>query len=247
MASVALATVAGLVPSGCRSGSGMRVVGPQISESCVTPIVGRSATETLKVAGGTVPYSLEWVEDGEVVSPSTLSVASMPLGSGTTEGAQLRFSVIPRSLNDEIVLNVDGGDSSFGGASTVALGDAGKCPIGKTSESTFTSGTTGVQCSRAVVGQPSTETVTVTGGTSPSSVQWVVDGRVVVPATLNVQSMPYTDSTGKGLQFKLTFVPLSVNELIVVNLNSPDPQPGGRAIAAVGNVVGACHISAAKS
>jgi hypothetical protein len=149
------------------------------------------------------------------------------------------------SANEEIVLNVNRGDSTYGGNSSVVMGNGGGCPIGRPVASTFYSGAESVDCPRMVVGRPATETLTLTGGATPSALQWVRDGSVVPPAALGVRSTPYSDSGGTGLRLTFTLTPMSVNELVVLNVNEDPPASDGRSFVAVGNISGACSIVAA--
>lgn len=92
----------------------------------------------------------------------------------------------------------------------------------------------GYQCPSPIVGRPVTETVTVTGGTVPCTLQWVLDGSVVPPADFDVESTSYDDSGGKGVRATFTVTPSNVNDLLVLNVHGDDPWPATRAKSAIG-------------
>jgi hypothetical protein len=234
----------------CGSTYGVRVVGPEIEPACLPVPVGRPVTESVGVNGGKTPYTFEWVLDGKVVPPSTLDVRSAPFGNGV----KLTFTTVPTSVNEELVLNVDGGYAPYGspsyyiGGSSVVLGDGGHCTIGVPFGLPAYPRGGYTTCSQAgpqaTVGRPVTGTVVETGGAVPYKFEWVLDGKVEPPAALNVQTTPYRNAAGTGLKLTFTVVPVSVNDILVLDANGDNPDLDGWAYDVLGEDSGVCLITA---
>jgi hypothetical protein len=204
-------------------------------------------TESVGVNGGKTPYTFEWVLDGKVVPSSTLDVRSAPFGNGV----KLTFTTVPTSVNEELVLNVDGGYAPYGsrsyyiGGSSVVLGDGGLCTIGVPFGLPAHPGGRSLECAPAtVVGRPANGTVTETGGDTSYKFEWVLDGKVESPAALNVETAPYTDVNGTGLKLTFTVVPVSVNDILVLVANGDNPDLDGWAYDVLGEDSGVCLITA---
>ena len=122
---VVLGNGGGCLIGGQRAVAGGSSVGAAMY--CSPMIVGRPVTETFDLTGGKLPYKLQWVRDGKAITPAALDVRSRRYKDANGKGLEIRYTITPRSVNEILVLNVNGGDPASGGRSLVLMGNTGLC------------------------------------------------------------------------------------------------------------------------
>jgi KaiC/GvpD/RAD55 family RecA-like ATPase/PKD repeat protein len=130
-----------------------------ISPSTVTLDVGQSQTFTSTVSGGTVPYSCQWYLDGSAVSGATSSTWTC---TASSSGTHTVYVGVTDSATTHVTATSNTASVTVSAALSVTI-----------SPSTVT----------LDVGQSQLFTPTVSGGTSPFSYQWYLNGVAVLGAT----------------------------------------------------------------
>src|SRR6266581_4390232 len=133
------------------------VVGKPLDVSivCGTATAGKPVTCTATPTGGTAPYTFRWSVDG-TTQPSTLATFT---------------TTFPTKGSHTVVATVTDGNVASATSNTVSLIVGGQ-PL-----------SVSISCGTATAGKPVTCTATPTGGTSPYSFTWSVDGVVQTGAT----------------------------------------------------------------
>ncbi len=127
-----------------------------VSISCGTATAGKPVTCTATPTGGTSPYSFTWSVDGVVQAGATTATFT---------------TTFPVKGTHSIVATVKDANLVSATSNTVSLTVAGQ-PL-----------SVSISCGTATAGKPVTCTATPTGGTSPYSFTWSVDGVVQAGAT----------------------------------------------------------------
>src|SRR6266568_1705573 len=127
-----------------------------VSISCGTATAGKPVTCTATPTGGTSPYSFTWSVDGVVQAGATTSTFTTTFATKGTHS---------------VVATVKDANTISATSNTVSLTVAGQ-PL-----------SVSISCGTATAGKPVTCTATPTGGTSPYSFTWSVDGVVQAGAT----------------------------------------------------------------
>ncbi len=130
-----------------------------INPSSVTLDVGQSQTFTSTVTGGTSPFSYQWYLDGSVVSGATSASWTY---TASASGSHTVYVKVTDSASTPVTAQSNTASVAVNAALSVSI-----TPTSVTLD----------------VGQSQTFTSTVTGGTSPFSYQWYLDGSVVSGAT----------------------------------------------------------------
>jgi len=149
----------------CRTGDCSRVRLPSCCWSASDRVTRGNRRDSSRQA-------LQWVRDGSEVAPTASAMKTMPHANASTAGStaalQVSYTVSPQSVNEATVLNVNGGQSTYGGNSAVVLGNGAGCLIGGQRPETGPSPVgTAMECAPMTVGRPATETVDVTSDTPP--------------------------------------------------------------------------------
>jgi hypothetical protein len=180
-----------------------------ISPSTVTLDVGQSQTFTSTVSGGTSPFSYQWYLNG-VANGTGSSWTFKPSSAGS-------YSVYV-DMTDNV------GVKAKSNIATITVNAALSVTISPTSVTLD-------------VGQSQTFTSTVSGGASPYSYQWYLDGSAVSGATSSSWTFPPSSSGSYSVYVNVTdgvgFRAKSNVASITVKTAPPPPTPVGGVAAII--------------